>query len=87
MEIFHNDGHKIDKLNDILCAKASFPSCYTISTQTYTRLVDLRVGNALSEFGAVVQRITGDIRHLAAQKEMEEPFEKDQIGSSAMAYK
>ncbi|TVY71514.1 Adenylosuccinate lyase [Lachnellula suecica] len=87
MEIFHNDGDKIDKLNEILCAKAGFPSCYSISTQTYTRLVDLRVANALSEFGAVVQRITSDIRHLAAQKELEEPFEKDQIGSSAMAYK
>jgi len=79
MEIFHNDGDKIDSLNGILCAKAGFPGCYAISTQTYTRLVDLRVGNALSEFGAVVQRITGDIRHLASQKEMEEPFEKDQI--------
>ncbi|TVY33413.1 Adenylosuccinate lyase [Lachnellula occidentalis] len=86
MEIFHGDGDKVDKLNEILCAKAGFPTCYTISTQTYSRLVDLRVVNALSEFGAVVQRITGDIRHLASQKEMEEPFEKDQIGSSAMAY-
>ncbi|TVY25159.1 Adenylosuccinate lyase [Lachnellula hyalina] len=84
MEIFHGDGDKVDKLNDILCAKAGFPTCYSISTQTYTRLVDLRVVNALSEFGDVVQRITGDIRHLASQKEMEEPFEKDQIGSSAM---
>jgi adenylosuccinate lyase len=82
MEIFDQDGDKVDKLNEILCKKAGFPSCYSISTQTYTRLVDLRVGNALAEFGAVVQKITGDIRHLAAQKEMEEPFETDQIGSS-----
>lgn len=87
MEIFHGDGAKIDRLNEILCEKAGFPSCYAISTQTYTRKVDLRVANAMSAFGATVQRITGDIRHLAAQKEMEEPFEKDQIGSSAMAYK
>ena len=50
----------------------------------YTRKVDLRVANALAAFGATVQKITGDIRHLANQKEMEEPFEKDQIGSSAM---
>ncbi|TVY57480.1 Adenylosuccinate lyase [Lachnellula cervina] len=84
MEIFHGDGDKVDKLNEILCAKAGFPACYSISTQTYSRLVDLRVGNALSEFGDVVQKITSDIRHLASQKEMEEPFEKDQIGSSAM---
>ncbi|KAL2359190.1 hypothetical protein RJZ56_007972 [Blastomyces dermatitidis] len=87
MEVFNNDRAKIDKLNEIICAKAGFPSCYPISTQTYSRKVDLRVANALSALGTTVQRITGDIRHLAAQKEMEEPFEKDQIGSSAMAYK
>ncbi|KAF4635302.1 hypothetical protein G7Y89_g2790 [Cudoniella acicularis] len=87
MEIFHGDGAKIDKLNELLCAKAGFHSCYAISTQTYTRKVDLRIANAVSAFGDTVQRITSDIRHLAAQKEMEEPFEKDQIGSSAMAYK
>jgi adenylosuccinate lyase len=87
MAIFNNDGEKIDALNKILCEKAGFPSCYSISTQTYSRKVDLRVANALAAYGATVQRITSDIRHLAAQKEMEEPFEKDQIGSSAMAYK
>jgi len=87
MEIFHGDGAKIDKLNELLCKKAGFPKCYDISTQTYSRKVDLRVANALSAFGATVQRITGDIRHLASAKEMEEPFEKNQIGSSAMAYK
>lgn len=87
MAIFDNNGEKIDKLNKILCEKAGFPSCYSISTQTYSRKVDLRVANALAAYGATVQRITSDIRHLAAQKEMEEPFEKDQIGSSAMAYK
>lgn len=86
MEIF-KDVSKIDELNEILCKKAGFPKCYSISTQTYTRKVDLRVANALSAFGATVQKIGSDIRHLAAQKEMEEPFEKDQIGSSAMAYK
>ncbi|PMD65526.1 adenylosuccinate lyase [Hyaloscypha bicolor E] len=87
MEIFHNDGAKIDELNEILCKKAGFDRCYSISTQTYTRKVDLRVANALAAFGATVQKIGSDIRHLASQKEMEEPFEKDQIGSSAMAYK
>jgi adenylosuccinate lyase len=87
IEIFHGDGAKIDKLNEILCEKAGFDKAYSISTQTYTRKVDLRVMNALSAFGATVMRITSDIRHLANLKEMEEPFEKDQIGSSAMAYK
>lgn len=87
LEIFHNDGEKCDKLNELLCQKAGFPSCYAISTQTYSRKVDLRIANAMCAFGTTVQKITGDIRHLAAQKEMEEPIEKDQIGSSAMAYK
>jgi adenylosuccinate lyase len=87
MEIFNNDGAKVDELNEILCKKAGFERTYSISTQTYTRKVDLRVANALSAFGATVQKIGSDIRHLASQKEMEEPFEKDQIGSSAMAYK
>ncbi|QSS54824.1 adenylosuccinate lyase [Histoplasma capsulatum var. duboisii H88] len=87
MELFNKDRAKVDKLNEIICTKAGFPSCYPISTQTYSRKVDLRVANAISALGTTVQRITGDIRHLAAQKEMEEPFEKDQIGSSAMAYK
>ncbi|TQS34060.1 hypothetical protein Golomagni_05571 [Golovinomyces magnicellulatus] len=86
LEIF-KDGAKIDELNEILCKKAGFSKCYSISTQTYTRKVDLRIANALSAFGATVQKIGSDIRHLASQKEMEEPFEKDQIGSSAMAYK
>ena len=70
MEIFEGDEDKIDRLNEILCEKAGFERCYSISTQTYTRKVDLRVANALSAFGATVQKITGDIRHLAAQKEM-----------------
>lgn len=87
MEIFHGDGEKIDKLNEILCKKAGFPSCYSISTQTYSRKVDQRVANAMSGLGTTVQKITGDIRHLANLKEIEEPFEKNQIGSSAMAYK
>lgn len=86
MELF-KDGSQIDRLNEILCEKAGFSKCYSISTQTYTRKVDLRVANAISAFGATVQKIGSDIRHLASQKEMEEPFEKDQIGSSAMAYK
>lgn len=82
MEIFHGDGAKIDKLNEILCEKAGFPSCYAISTQTYSRKVDLRVINALSALGATAIRITTDIRHLAAEKTLEEPFEKDQIVGS-----
>ncbi|EEQ32276.1 adenylosuccinate lyase [Microsporum canis CBS 113480] len=87
MEIFQNDASKIDRLNEILCEKAGFSSCYDISTQTYTRKVDLRIANALAALGATAVRIATDLRHLAHDKVMEEPFEKDQIGSSAMAYK
>jgi adenylosuccinate lyase len=63
MEIFNNDGAKIDELNKILCKEAdfaSFASCYPISTQTYSRKVDLLIANALSAFGDTVQRITSD---------------------------
>ncbi|KAK2811536.1 hypothetical protein FQN50_002159 [Emmonsiellopsis sp. PD_5] len=87
MEIFHGDGDKIDQLNEKLCQRAGFPGVYPVSTQTYSRKVDLRVANALSALGATAQRIASDIRHLAHLKEIEEPFEKTQIGSSAMAYK
>jgi adenylosuccinate lyase len=87
LEIFNGDASKCDALNDLLCKKTGFPSCYDVSTQTYTRKVDLIVANAIAGLGASAEKITGDIRHLAAWKEMEEPFEKDQIGSSAMAYK
>ena len=57
LEVFQGDGSKVDKLNEILCEKAGFTSCYAISTQTYTRKVDLRVANALSAFGATAVRI------------------------------
>ncbi|KXX74320.1 Adenylosuccinate lyase [Madurella mycetomatis] len=87
LELFEGDSDKITKLNEILCKKAGFSSTYAISTQTYTRKVDLRVANAVCALGATAERICSDIRHLANLKEMEEPFEKSQIGSSAMAYK
>ncbi len=57
MEIFHGDTSKIDRLNELLCEKAGFPATYDISTQTYSRKVDLRVANALSSFGATAMRI------------------------------
>lgn len=87
LEIFSNDSKKCDQLNELLCMKTGFPSCYPVSTQTYTRKVDLIIANAIAGLGATAQKITGDIRHLAAWKEIEEPFESTQIGSSAMAYK
>ncbi|KAI1122112.1 L-Aspartase-like protein [Nemania abortiva] len=87
LEIFQGDASKCDKLNELLCEKLGFPSCYDISTQTYTRKVDLIIANAVAGLGATAQKICGDIRHLANWKEIEEPFEQSQIGSSAMAYK
>ncbi|KAI1148548.1 L-Aspartase-like protein [Nemania diffusa] len=87
LEIFQGDASKCDKLNELLCQKFEFPGCYDVSTQTYTRKVDLVVANAVAGLGATAQKICGDIRHLASWKEIEEPFEESQIGSSAMAYK
>lgn len=84
LEVFQNDAAKCDELNDLLCKKFDFPSCYDVSTQTYTRKVDLIIANAVAGLGSSAQKITGDIRHLANWKEIEEPFEKSQIGSSAM---
>jgi adenylosuccinate lyase len=87
VSIFGGDESKCDKLNELLCQKFGFPSCYDVSTQTYTRKVDLIIANAVSGLGSTAQKITGDIRHLMHWKEIEEPFESTQIGSSAMAYK
>ncbi|KAL8685259.1 MAG: hypothetical protein Q9224_005890 [Gallowayella concinna] len=87
LEIFNNNASNCDALNTLLSAKTAFPACYSISTQTYSRKIDLIIANAIAGLGATAQKITGDIRHLATFEEIEEPFEKDQIGSSAMAYK
>lgn len=89
LQIFNNDHGKVEKLDELVTQKAGFDHApaYIISSQTYSRKIDLDVSNALASFGATCQRMAGDIRHLAMFKEMEEPFEKDQIGSSAMAYK
>jgi len=87
LTIFDGDHDKVEKLDELVTKKAGFPSAFIISTQTYSRKIDVDVLNALGSFGATCQRIAGDIRHLANFKELEEPFEADQIGSSAMAYK
>ncbi|KAK4935096.1 adenylosuccinase ade13, partial [Elasticomyces elasticus] len=77
----------VERLDELVTKKAGFESAYAISTQTYSRKVDIDVANAICSFGTTCQRIAGDIRLLAHMKCLEEPFEKDQIGSSAMAYK
>ncbi|RYP91289.1 hypothetical protein DL770_002607 [Monosporascus sp. CRB-9-2] len=87
LEIFGGNSAKCDELNKLLCQKANFKDCYAVSTQTYSRKVDLMIANAVAGLGATAQKICGDIRHLANWKEIEEPFESTQVGSSAMAYK
>ena len=87
LELFNGDTSKIDRLNEMLCQKAGFSSCYDISTQTYSRKVDLRISNALASFGATAIRFANDIRHMAHDKILDEPHEATQIGSSAMAFK
>ncbi|OCK81800.1 putative adenylosuccinate lyase Ade13 [Lepidopterella palustris CBS 459.81] len=87
LQIFAGDHSKVEKLDELVTQKAGFESAFIISSQTYTRKIDGDVLNALGSFGATCERIGQDIRHLAAFKELEEPFETMQIGSSAMAYK
>jgi adenylosuccinate lyase len=77
----------VEQLDELVTKKAGFDSAYIISSQTYTRKVDADVLNALSSFGATCEHIGQAIRLLASFKELEEPFESTQIGSSAMAYK
>ncbi|KAI5465930.1 L-Aspartase-like protein [Mariannaea sp. PMI_226] len=87
LEIFGGDHEKCDKLNELLCKKFGFPACYDISTQTYTRKVDLVVAQAVAGLGASAHKMANDIRLLSNFKEVEEPIEAKQIGSSAMAFK
>ena len=85
LEIFNGDASKCDRLNELLCQKSGFTACYDVSTQTYTRKVDLMmIANAVAGLGATAQKYCGDIRHLAAFEEVEEPFESTLTGSSAM---
>lgn len=87
LNIFNGEHDKVEQLDELVTKAAGFGSAVIISSQTYSRKIDVDVLNALGSFGATCQNIGADIRLLASFKEMEEPFEKDQIGSSAMAYK
>ena len=86
-ELFNNDKEKLDKLDDMIAKKMGFDKCYPVSGQTYSRKVDTRVLNVLAGIAASAHKMSNDIRLLQHLKEVEEPFEKSQIGSSAMAYK
>lgn len=86
-ELFEGDDEKIDRIDPMIAHKMGFESCYAVSGQTYSRKVDTRVVNILSGIAASAHKMSNDIRLLQHLKEVEEPFEKNQIGSSAMAYK
>ncbi|MBQ9862279.1 MAG: adenylosuccinate lyase, partial [Lachnospiraceae bacterium] len=86
-ELFNNDKEKLDKLDPMIAKKMDFEACYPVSGQTYSRKIDTRVVNVLAGIAASAHKMSNDIRLLQHLKEVEEPFEKNQIGSSAMAYK
>ena len=87
LELFDGDQEKIDKIDPMIAEKMGFKECYPVSGQTYSRKVDTRVCNILAGIAASAHKMSNDIRLLQHLKEVEEPFEKTQIGSSAMAYK
>lgn len=87
LELFDGDQEKIDKIDPMIAQKMGFKACYPVSGQTYSRKVDTRVLNILAGIAASAHKFSNDIRLLQHLKEIEEPFEKTQIGSSAMAYK
>ena len=87
MELFDGDHAKIRKLDQMIADKMGFAGVYPVSGQTYSRKVDSRVLNVLAGIAMSAHKFTNDVRLLQHLKEVEEPFEKHQIGSSAMAYK
>ena len=87
LQLFEGDHEKVRKLEAMIATKLDFPSSYAVTGQTYPRKVDAQVMDALSGVAQSIHKIATDLRILSSRKEVEEPFEKDQIGSSAMAYK
>ena len=87
LELFEGNQAIIDRIDPMIAQKMGFEACYPVSGQTYSRKVDTRVVNILAGIAASAHKMSNDIRLLQHLKEIEEPFEKTQIGSSAMAYK
>lgn len=87
LTLFNGDGAKVERLDEMVTEAAGFEQRYMVTGQTYTRKVDCDILHSLASFGATAHKVATDIRLLANHKELEEPFGKDQIGSSAMAYK
>ncbi len=87
LELFQGDTAKIDAMNRKICADFGFMECYPVCGQTYPRKLDSRILGVLSSIAQSAYRMANDIRLLQHDRQVEEPFEKSQIGSSAMAYK
>ena len=87
MELFEGDSTKINTMNQMLAESFGFTECFSVCGQTYPRKVDTRILNALSSVAQSLYRMANDIRLLQHDRQIEEPFEENQIGSSAMAYK
>ena len=87
VELFEGDDAKIDAMNKMLCETFDFAECFDVCGQTYPRKVDSRILSCLSSIAQSCYRMANDIRLLQHDRQVEEPFEKTQIGSSAMAYK
>lgn len=87
LALFNGDHEKVRRLDELICRKIGFDSCYTVTGQTYPRKIDAQVLAVLSGIAQSAHKMATDIRLLAHRKEIEEPFEKHQIGSSAMPYK
>ncbi len=87
VELFNGDSDKINKLEQMIAEEMGFSACYPVSGQTYSRKLDYQVLSVLAGIAESASKFSNDLRILASFKEMEEPFEKKQIGSSAMPYK
>ena len=87
MKLFNGDHEKVKQLDNLVSEKAGFDESYAVTGQTYPRKIDVHILDVLSAIAQTAHKIATDIRILANRKELEEPFEKNQIGSSAMAYK
>ncbi len=87
LELFDGDNEKVKQLDKLIAKKMGYENVFAVSGQTYTRKLDTQVLNVLSNIAQSAYKFSNDIRLLQHLKEIEEPFEKNQIGSSAMAYK
>ncbi len=87
LELFDGDQEIVDRIDPMIAEKMGFKECFPVSGQTYSRKMDTKVANVLAGIAASAHKMSNDIRLLQHLKELEEPFEKNQIGSSAMAYK